>query len=164
MPDTFQSEDGQTVTLVLRKQTFPKSKKGLNLWSSNQVKSPYGNIQITEVSIDNQHIVRLKKTRFFRNFGWKPKLKNKSEIYHAAKKVAKPICLILKCNFYLTKTSLSISYYSLVNPYFYYYNIVWASTYKTNPRRLVILQKRIRYNHKINKLAHFNTHLYRPHF
>ena len=47
---------------------------------------------------------------------------------------------------------------------FYYCNIVWASTYKTNLRRLVILQKRIRYNHKINKLAHFNTHLYRPHF
>ena len=28
-------------------------------------KRPYANIQIIEVSIDNQHIVRVKKTRFF---------------------------------------------------------------------------------------------------
>ena len=28
-------------------------------------------------------------------------------------------------------------YYSLIYPYFYYCNIVWASTYKTNLRRLV---------------------------
>ena len=34
-------------------------------------------------------------------------------------------------------------YYSLIYPYFYYCNIVWASTYKTNLRRLVILRKRI---------------------
>ena len=33
--------------------------------------------------------------------------------------------------------------YSLIYPYFYYCNIVWASTYKTNLRRLVLLQKRI---------------------
>ena len=29
------------------------------------------------------------------------------------------------------------------NLYLYYYNIVWGSTYKTNLRRLVILQKRV---------------------
>ena len=46
-------------------------------------------------------------------------------------------------------------YYSLVYPYFYYCNIVWASTYKTNLRRLVILQKRI--IRIINK-SHFNAH------
>ena len=45
-------------------------------------------------------------------------------------------------------------YYSLIYPYFYYRNIVWASTYKTNLRRLVILQKRII---RINK-SHFNAH------
>ena len=46
-------------------------------------------------------------------------------------------------------------YYSLIYPYFYYCNIVWASTYKTNLRRLVILQKRI--IRIINK-SHFNAH------
>lgn len=66
MPDTFQSEDGQTVILVLRKQTFPKYKKRTKLmvFKPSQ-KRPYGNIQIIEASIDNQHIVRVKKTRFF---------------------------------------------------------------------------------------------------
>ena len=46
-------------------------------------------------------------------------------------------------------------YYSLIYPYFYYCNIVRASTYKTNLRRLVILQKRI--IRIINK-SHFNTY------
>ena len=38
---------------------------------------------------------------------------------------------------------------------FYYDNLVWASTYKTNIRRLVILQKRII---RIIKKSHFNSH------
>ena len=46
-------------------------------------------------------------------------------------------------------------YYSLIYPYFYYYSIVWVSTYKTNLHRLVILQKRI--IRIINK-SHFNAH------
>ena len=45
-------------------------------------------------------------------------------------------------------------YYSLIYPYFYYCNIVWASTYKTNLRCLAILQKRI--IRIINK-SHFNA-------
>ena len=53
------------------------------------------------------------------------------------------------------KSSLRMLYYSLIYPYFYYCNIVWASTYKTNLRRLVILQKRI--IRIINK-SHFNAH------
>ena len=39
--------------------------------------------------------------------------------------------------------------------YFYYCNIVWASTYKTNLRRLVILQKLII---RIIDKSHFNAH------
>ena len=48
-------------------------------------------------------------------------------------------------------------YYPLIYPYFYYCNIVWASTYKTNLRRLVNLQKRIIRSRIINK-SHFNPH------
>ena len=55
----------------------------------------------------------------------------------------------------LPKTSLRILYYSLIYPYFYYCCIVWASTYKTNLRRLFILQKRI--IRIINK-SHFDAH------
>ena len=47
-------------------------------------------------------------------------------------------------------------YYSLIYPYFYYCNIVWASTYKTNLRRLVILQKGII---RIIDKSHFNAHI-----
>ena len=46
-------------------------------------------------------------------------------------------------------------YYSLIDPYFCYCNVVWSSTYKINLRRLVILQKRI--IRIINK-SHFNAH------
>ena len=65
------------------------------------------------------------------------------------------LALISRCNFFLPKRSLHMLYYSLIYPYFYYCNIVWASTYKTNLRRLVILQKRI--IRIINK-SHFNAH------
>ena len=83
------------------------------------------------------------------NLNWK------SEISHVANNVAKSIGIINKCNFYLPKTSLRIFYYSLIYPYFYHCNIVWASTYKTNHCRLVILQKRI--IRIINK-SHFHAH------
>ena len=83
------------------------------------------------------------------NLNWK------SEISHVANKVAKSISIISRCSFFLPKSSLRMLYYSLIYPYFYYCNIVWASTYKTNLRRLVILQKRI--IRIINK-SHFNAH------
>ena len=70
-------------------------------------------------------------------------------------KVAKSIGIISRCSFFFPKTSLCMLYCSLAYPYFYYYKIVWASTYKTNLRRLVILQKRI--IRIINK-SHFNAH------
>ena len=37
---------------------------------------------------------------------------------------------------FLSKTSQCMLYYSLIYPYFYYRNQVWASTYKTNPRSI----------------------------
>ena len=88
-----------------------------------------------QISKDNQHIVQVKETIFLgvlldENLNWKSE-------------VAKSIDIINKCSFYLPKTSLRMLYYSLIYLYFYYCNIVWASTYKTNLRRLVILQKRI---------------------
>ena len=61
---------------------------------------------------------------------------------HVASKVAKSIGIMSRCSFFLPKTSLRMLYYSLIYPYFYYCNTVWASTYKTNIRHLVILQKR----------------------
>jgi hypothetical protein len=48
-----------------------------------------------------------------------------------------------RCRYYLsTKTKLSL-YYTLVYPYLTYCNIVWSSNYKTNLKRIYLLQKRI---------------------
>ena len=67
----------------------------------------------------------------------------KSEISHVANKVSKSIGIIRKSNFYLSTNSLRTLYFSLVYPYFFYCNLVWASTYKSNLVRLEILQKRV---------------------
>ena len=79
----------------------------------------------------------------------------KSEISHVANKVSKSIGMIHKSSFYLSLYSLRVLYYSLVYPYFFYCNIVWASTYKTNLVRLVKLQKRVV---RIIDKSHFNAH------
>ena len=72
------------------------------------------------------------------NLNWK------SEISHVANNVAKSIGIISTYSFFLPKTSLV-----------YYCNIAWASTYRTNLCRLVILQNRI--IRIINK-SQFNAH------
>ena len=68
----------------------------------------------------------------------------------------KSISIISRCSFFLPKMSLHMLYCSLIYPYFYYCNIVWASTYKTNLCHLVILQKCI-VRIIVNK-SHFNAH------
>ena len=107
-----------------------------------------------QISVDNQNIVKVKEANFLgvilvKNLNWK------SQISHVANKVAKSIGIISRCCFFLPKSSLRMLYYSLIYPYFYYCNIVWASTHKINLRRLVILQKCI--IRIINK-SHFNAH------
>ena len=49
-----------------------------------------------------------------------------------ANKFSKSIGKIYKCSFILSKSGLKSLYYSMVYPYLFYCNIVWASTYKTN--------------------------------
>ena len=107
-----------------------------------------------QIRIDHQNIVDVKETNVLgvildENINWK------SEISHVASKVAKSIGIISRCSFFLPKSSLRMLYCSLIYPYSYYCNIVWASSYKTNLCLLVILQKRI--IRIINK-SHFNAH------
>ena len=96
-----------------------------------------------QINIDNQHIERVKEKVFLKYFGvfLNENLNWKSEISHVANKVSKSIGII--CSLYLPKLSLRIPYYSLTYSYFYYFDTVWASTCKTNLRRLVILKKAI---------------------
>ena len=60
-----------------------------------------------------------------------------------ANKVSKSVGIICKSSFCLSTKSLRTLCFSLVYPYFFYCNLVWASTYRTNLARLVILQKRV---------------------
>ena len=110
-----------------------------------------------EISIDNQNIVKVKETNFLglildKNLNWK------SEISHVANKVVISIGIKSRCSFFLPKSSLRMLYYSLIYPYFYYCNIVWAQTYKSHKtylHRLVMLQKRII---RITNKSHLNAH------
>ena len=51
------------------------------------------------------------------------------------------MCLLILSN--ILVISLRTLYFSLVYPYLFYSNLVWASTYRTNLIRLEILQKRV---------------------
>ena len=67
----------------------------------------------------------------------------KSHITHVTRKMSKSIGIIKKASFYLSKSTLLTLYYSLVYPYMQYCILVWGSTYPSNLRRIVLLQKRV---------------------
>ena len=75
---------------------------------------------------------------------------------HVANKIAKSVGIISRCSFFLPKTSLLMLYYSLIYPYFYCCNIVGASTYKTNLRRLLILKSALL---ELFNKSHFSAHI-----
>jgi hypothetical protein len=91
--------------------------------------------------VDSNYIEQVKETVFLgvildEEFSWK------SHISHIAGKISKAIGIIFKASFYLHKKSLLTLYYSIVYPHIEYCNVVWASTYKHNLRRINLLQKR----------------------
>ena len=93
-----------------------------------------------QVSIDSNYIEQVKETVFLgvildEEFSWK------SHISHIAGKISKAIGIIFKASFYLHQKSLLTLYYSIVYPYIEYCNVVWASMYKHNLRRINLLQK-----------------------
>ena len=67
----------------------------------------------------------------------------KSQIQNVARKVSKSVGIIYKSSFYLNKTSLCTLYCSLVYPYLHYCATVWDSSYQSNFKRLINLQKRV---------------------
>ena len=81
---------------------------------------------------------------------WKPLI---SEL---APKISKSIGAINRAKFFLPKPSLKTLYICLVYPSLHYCIIVWGSTYKTNLRRLLSLQKRV--IRIISKIATFDSH------
>ena len=57
--------------------------------------------------------------------------------------MSKAVGIIYKSSFCLDNSSLRILYFSLIYPYLFYCVSVWASTYPSNLRRLITLQKRV---------------------
>ena len=66
----------------------------------------------------------------------------KEHIAYIASKIAKNIGVIARTKYILPSNIRIKLYYSLVQPYLSYCNIVWGSTYATRLHRLNVLQKR----------------------
>ena len=86
---------------------------------------------LVEVRLNNQIIPRVENTRFLgviidSNLTWT------HHINEIENKVAKNIGIIYRLSFYLPKTVLRTLYCSLILPYFYYCNLVWADTYQSH--------------------------------
>ena len=84
-----------------------------------------------EVKLNNQNIPRVENTRFLgviidSNLTWT------HHVNEIENKVAKNIGIIYRLSFYLPKTVLRTLYCSLILPYFYYCNLVWANTYQNH--------------------------------
>ena len=62
---------------------------------------------------------------------------------HVANKISKSIGIIFKSSLYLFKESMRMLYFSLVYPYLYYCNLVWASAYQSNLYHIILLQKHV---------------------
>jgi hypothetical protein len=94
------------------------------------------------IIFDKTQLVQKQSIKFLgvvidENLSWK------LHISYICKKISKSTGIIFRCRYYLsTKTKLSL-YYTLVYPYLTYCNIVWSSNYKTNLKRIYLLQKRI---------------------
>ncbi len=59
------------------------------------------------------------------------------------KKISKAIGVIYRSRFTLSSTTKLSLYYTLIYPYLTYCNSVWSSTYVSNLRRVLMLQKRV---------------------
>ena len=56
--------------------------------------------------------------------------------------MSKSIAIIHESRFFLSSHSLRTLYNSMILPYIYYCNLDWGCTYKSNLKRIVILEKR----------------------
>ena len=67
----------------------------------------------------------------------------KCHIDYVASKLSKVVGIFIKIRHYLPKHILSTLYYTFAYPYLIYCNILWASTYVSNLKRLDIIQKKL---------------------
>ena len=94
------------------------------------------------LQIDGEAINEVYKTKFL-GVIIDNKLNWKDHISNICGKIARWIGMIIKARNYLNKNGLMALYYSFVYPYLMYCNHIRGFTYKTNLRRLVILQNKV---------------------
>ena len=131
--------------LIKLTQWCQANKLSINLKKSSfMVYRPRQRRQILDLSIeiDKNNIECVKETVFLgvildEHLSWKP------HILNVSRKISKSIGIIYESSFCLPKTSLRSLYYSLVYPYLIYCVSVWGSTYHSNLKRIIILQKKI---------------------
>jgi hypothetical protein len=78
-----------------------------------------------------------------------------------ATKIAKNVGLLSRISYLIPQHVRKSLYYTLIYPYFSYGNIVWASTYPTSLRKLLLLQKKaIRLIARDKKYSHTENRYY----
>ena len=97
---------------------------------------------ITQFSIfiDGNEVQEVQNTKFLGVF-IDNKLNWKKHIAYISGKVSRGMGVILKARRVLNGNSLKTLYFSFIYPFFTYCNHVWGSTYKSNLRPLITLQK-----------------------
>ena len=119
------------LTLNVKKSNFiifkshkRKLKKRLSLKLNNEMLQCVEHTKFLGIIID-QHLAR------------------KNHINYINKKVKRTTGVLCRIRFYISQPLLRMLYYSLIYPYYYYGNIVWANTYPTRLEKLFKLQKKI---------------------
>ena len=92
--------------------------------------------------IDGESICEVQNTTFL-GIIIDNKLNWKDDISYIAGKVSRGVGMIIKARNYLNRDGLMCLYYSFVYPYFTYCNHIWGSIYKSNLRRLIVLQNKV---------------------
>jgi len=123
---------------------FQINKLSLNVKKTNFIifagKKKY-NKENVKIAINNTPINQVTHTCFL-GVTIDDKLTWKKHIDLICKKIYKNIGIVRKIATLLSSKTYMILYYSLLYPYLAYCNIVWASTYSTSLKPLLLLQKR----------------------
>ena len=96
---------------------------------------------IVTLSIDNQPIHQAESSKFLGLY-IDEKLYWKLHISYLAGKIARGVGIILKARKYFTNECMVQLYNAFIVPYLMYCNQIWGNTYKSNLRKLQVLQNK----------------------
>lgn len=123
--------------LKLNQLTLNIKKSNFIIFKSNRKKN---SIEL-KIKINDENIMRKQQTKFLgliidEHLTWK------DHINYISKKITKTIGILCRIRFYIKQPQLKLIYNTLIYPYLYYGNIVWANNYPTRLEKLLKLQKK----------------------